>query len=108
MRKRRVARRIALTKQVNNRCTQAVSAQTLATKVLHLSLQPFSSGGWAVRRRLVAPTEYPRVAGGHVRDLPCRAGGATARRFAWPPVSSLTPFTKPSLATNDAASEVAQ
>lgn len=28
----RIARRIALSVQVNNRCTQAVSAQTLATK----------------------------------------------------------------------------
>jgi len=37
----RIARRIALSVWVNNGCTQAVSAQTLATKVLHLPLQPF-------------------------------------------------------------------
>jgi hypothetical protein len=110
----RIARRIALTTQVNNRCTQAVSAQTLATKVLHLSLQPFSSGGWAVRRRLVTHSEHPRVAGERVRGLPCRAGvrlglgGAATRRFASPAAARTTPFTTSSLTTNDEASEAAR
>jgi hypothetical protein len=110
----RIARRIALTKQANNRCPQAVSAQTLATKVLHLSLQPFSSGGWAARRWLATHTECPRVAGKHVRGLPCRAGarlrvgGAASRRFASPAAMPTTPFSTSSLATNDAASEAAR
>lgn len=106
----RIARRIALTAQVNNRCTQAVSAQSLATKVLHLLLQPFPFSGPAVRRRLV-PTEYPRVASERAGGLPRRAGvrlrpeGAASRRLAWPAASPVTPFTTSSLATNDEASE---
>jgi hypothetical protein len=107
----RIARRVALTKQVNNRCSQAVNVQTLATKVLHLSLQPFWSSGWAARRRLAAHTQYPKAVGEHVRDLSCRAGvwlrmgGAASRRFASPAASRTTPFNTSSLVTNDGVSE---
>lgn len=111
MSKRRIACRIALTKQVNNPCTQAVSAQTLATKVLLFSVRPFSSGGLVVRRWLVTHSESPRVPGEHVRRLLCRAGvglragGAATRRFASRPAARTTPFTTSSLVTNDAVSE---
>lgn len=107
MSKCRIARRIALAGQVNNRCTQAVSAQTLATKVLHLLLQPFPYGDRAA-------TEYPRVASERTGGLPRRAGvrlrveGAVTRRLAWRSASRTTPFTTSSLATNDEASEAAR
>lgn len=111
MSKRRIARRIALTAPLESRCTQAVSAQTLATKVLHLLLQPFPLGGWAARRRLIPNTEYPRVASERAGGLPRRAGvrlrpeGIASRRLAWRRASHITPFTTSSLVTNDEASE---
>lgn len=111
MSRRRIARRVALTAPLNNPCTHAVSAQTLATKVLQLLLQPFPFGGRATWRRLVAHTVYPRVASECVRGRPRRAGvrlqpeGAATRRLAWRPAPPVTPFTTPSLATNDEASE---
>ena len=109
----RVARRVALTARVNNRCTQAVSAQTLVTKVFHLPLQPFPFGDRAARRRLVAHTEYPGVASEYAEARPRRAGvrlwseGAATRRLAWRPASPETPFTTSSLTTNDEVSEAA-
>jgi hypothetical protein len=109
-----IARRVALAGQVNNRCTQAVNVQTLATKVLLFSLQPFSSSGRVVRRWLVTDTESPRGPGEHVRRLPCRAGvglragGAATRRFASRPAARTTPFTTSSLVTNDAVGETAR
>jgi len=111
MSKRRIACRVALTARVDNRRIQAVSAQTLATKVFHLLLQPFPFGGRAARRRLMAHTEYPGVASEHPKARPCRAGvrlrleGAATRRLAWRPASSETPFTTSSLTTNDEVSE---
>lgn len=110
----RIARRIALTVQVNNRCPQAVSAQTLATKVLHLSLQPFPFGGRAARRRWTAEGEPVTGASERAGGLPRRAGvrlrvgGAATRRLAWLPASPLTPFITSSLTTNDEASEAAR
>lgn len=112
MSKRRIARRVALTARVNNRCTQAVSVQTLVTKVFHLLLQPFPFGGRATRRRLVAHIEYPGVASEHARTRLCRAGvwlwpeSAATRRLAWRPALPETPFTTSSLTTNDEVSEV--
>jgi hypothetical protein len=110
----RIARRIALSVQVNNRCTQAVSAQTWATKVLHLLLQPFPLGGRAARRRWLAEGEPVTAASEGIGGSLHRAGmrlcleGAATRRLAWLPVSRTTPVTTPSLATNDEASEVAR
>ena len=45
MSNRRIARRVASTEQVNNRCSQTVDAPTLATKVLHLLLPSFPRAG---------------------------------------------------------------
>lgn len=110
----RIARRIALSVQVNNRCTQAVSAQTLATKVLHPLLQPFPLRGRAARRRWLAEGELVTVAsegiGGSLRRAETRLcfGGAATRRLGWRPASRTTPVTTPSLATNGEASEAAQ
>lgn len=109
----RVARRVVLTVQVDNRCTQAVTAQTLATKVFHLLLQPFPFGGRAAQRWL-AHTEYPGVASEHAESRPRRAGvrlwpeGAVTRRLAWCSASPETPFTTSSLTTNDEVSEAAR
>jgi hypothetical protein len=107
----RIARRIALAGPVNNRCTQAVSAQTLATKVLHLSLQPFPFGGRAARRRWTAEGEPATVASERTGGLPLRAwvwlrvGGAATHRLAWRPAPPVTPFTISSLTRNDEANE---
>jgi hypothetical protein len=109
----RIARRIALTWQVNNRRPQAVSAQTSATKVLRLSLQPFPFGGRATRRRWLAEGEPVTLARERTGGLPGRAGvrlraeGAT-RRLAWRPASPVTLFTTSSLATNGEAIEAAR
>lgn len=110
----RIARRVALTWAVENRCVQAVNAQTLATKVFHLSLQSFPFGGRAARRRWVAERGPVTVAGKRTGSAPRRAGvrlspqDAATRRLAWHLARRTTPFTTPSLPTNDKVSEAAR
>jgi hypothetical protein len=110
----RIARRIALMATVENACAQGVSTPTLATKVLHLSLQPFSLRGRAARRRVDGDSAGLATGGIGVRGSAGRAGvqpcqdPAPQRRLASLPAPRVTPLTTPTMATNGGGSEVMQ
>jgi hypothetical protein len=100
----RIARRVALTWAVENRRIQAVSAQTLATKVFHLTLQSCPHGGGPGGLRVAGE---PRVKLGRM-ERESRAVGVRlepqrgdARRVAWQPASSATPSVMSALATKE-------
>jgi hypothetical protein len=98
----RIARRIALTRRLQNCPSQAARAQSLATKVLPLPLQPFTLGGGQSQRplttcnRTVAPCRWAQAG----------AQGEVAGRLVWGGEPLPTPFTSATLVTNGSCSEV--
>lgn len=102
MRVRRIGRRLALKAWLQNLCSQAVSAQTLARKVFHYLCHPFSPGHG--RRRLfgkVAQSMIAPLGGGACSSTEARPfrwrGGA--RRFACSATLVVTPLITSSLVT---------
>jgi hypothetical protein len=99
---RRIGRRLASMTPLQNPCSHAVSARTLARKVFHYQCHPFSL--WCGGRRLVGKAAQSMIAppdGGTCSSTGVRVfrrrGGA--RRFVCSAMPDSTPLTTSSLVT---------